>query len=75
MIRMYFNTQVRFGYGAIELLPKELKLLGIARPLLVTDPGLVASGIAAQVHALLPAGSPLFSELPANPNADPVQGR
>jgi alcohol dehydrogenase class IV len=69
MIRMYFNTQVRFGYGAIELLPKELKALGIARPLLVTDPGLVASGIAAEVHALLPAASPLFSELPANPDA------
>ena len=25
MIRMYFNTQVRFGFGVIEQLPKELK--------------------------------------------------
>jgi alcohol dehydrogenase class IV len=72
MIRMYFNTQVRFGFGVIEVLPKEMKLLGMARPLLVTDPGLVATGLAARVHALLPAGTPLFSELPANPDAGHV---
>ena len=72
MIRLYFNTPVRFDFGAIELLPKELKALGITRPLLVTDPGLVASGTAARVHALLPSGSPLFSDLPSNPHADHV---
>ena len=67
MIRMYFNTQVRFGAGVIDTLPKELKLLGISRPLLVTDPGLVAAGLAARVQALLPEGAPVFSDLPANP--------
>ena len=72
VIRMYFNTQVRFGAGVVETLPKELKLLGLSRPLLVTDPGLVAAGIAARVHALLPEGSPLFSDLPANPATEHV---
>ena len=67
MIRMYFNTQVRFGFGVIEQLPKELKILGLARPLLITDPGLVAAGLAARVLALLPPNSPVFSDLPANP--------
>lgn len=72
MIRMYFNTQVRFGFGAIAVLPKELATLGIARPLLVTDPGLVAAGLAGRVQDLLPAGSPVFSDLPANPGAADV---
>jgi hypothetical protein len=67
VIRMYFNTQVRFGAGVLETLPKELKLLGISRPLLVTDPGLVAAGLAARVQALLPEGVPVFIDLPANP--------
>ena len=72
VIRMYFNTQVRFGAGVIETLPKELKLLGLSRPLLVTDPGLVAAGLAARVQALLPEGSPVFSDLPANPATEHV---
>ncbi len=70
---MYFNTQVRFGAGAIATLPKELALLGLKRPLLVTDPGLVATGLAARVQALLPEGSPIFSDLPANPSTAHVE--
>ena len=36
MIKSYFVTPVRFDFGALALLPKELKALGIARPLLIT---------------------------------------
>ncbi len=72
MIKSYFMTQVRFDFGAVELLGKELRTLGIKRPLLVTDPGLVATGIAARVLALMPAGSQIFSDLPANPTWEDV---
>ncbi|MFZ1295315.1 MAG: iron-containing alcohol dehydrogenase [Pseudomonadales bacterium] len=72
MIKSYFMTQVRFDFGAVELLGKELRTLGIKRPLLVTDPGLVATGLAARVMALMPAGSAMFSDLPANPTWENV---
>ena len=72
MIKSYFMTQVRFDFGAVELLGKELRTLGVKRPLLVTDPGLVATGLAARVLALMPAGSQIFSDLPANPTWEDV---
>ncbi len=72
MIKSYFVTPVRFDFGALALLPKELKALGIARPLLITDPGMVATGTAARVLGLLPAGAAMFSDLPGNPSADNV---
>ena len=75
MIKSYFMTQVRFDFGAVELLGKELRTLGIKRPLLVTDPGLVATGLAARVMALMPAGSAMFSDLPANPTWENEIGR
>ncbi|MGI9294252.1 MAG: iron-containing alcohol dehydrogenase, partial [Pseudomonadales bacterium] len=72
MARSYFMTQVRFDFDAVELLPKELKSRGIARPMLVTDPGLVASGLAQRVQDLMPAGSACFTDLQANPTAEDV---
>ncbi|MBP6381770.1 MAG: iron-containing alcohol dehydrogenase [Pseudomonadales bacterium] len=72
MIKSYFVTPVRFDFGALALLPKELKTLGIARPLLVTDPGMVATGTAARVLELMPAGAAMFSDLPGNPTAENV---
>jgi alcohol dehydrogenase class IV len=72
MIKTYFVTPVRFDFGAVKLLPKELRTLAIERPLLVTDPGLVATGLAARVRELMPAASATFSALPANPTAEDV---
>src|SRR5260370_3679052 len=36
-----FPTRVRFGAGALRELPEHLAALGLYRPLIVTDPGLV----------------------------------
>ncbi len=44
-----FPTRIVFGPGARRELGAEAKRLGIARPLLVTDAGVVACGIAEQV--------------------------
>lgn len=65
-----FPTQVRFGPGRIFELPRACQSLGIARPLLVTDPGLaklpmIADAIAANAAAGLPTG--LFSDIKPNP--------
>ncbi len=44
-----FPTRIVFGAGALGELGSEAKRLGIRRPLLVTDRGVVASGLAARV--------------------------
>lgn len=72
MIKTYFMTQVRFDFGAVELLPKELRSRGIKRPMLVTDAGLIASGLAERVRGLMPEDSALYSDLTANPAAEDV---
>ena len=45
MSLIYYVTQVQFEFGAIKLLKQECERVGIARPLVVTDPGVKAAGI------------------------------
>lgn len=49
--RFSFPTRIVFGPGAVRELGNEAKQLGIARPLLVTDRGVVACGLAEQILA------------------------
>ena len=44
-----FPNRILFGAGAGVLLAEELARLGIGRPLVVTDAGLIASGLVGQV--------------------------
>jgi alcohol dehydrogenase class IV len=65
-----FPTQIRFGPGRIAELAGACKSLGMANPLLVTDPGLaalpmVADAIARNQAEGLPTG--LFSDIKPNP--------
>lgn len=65
-----YPTSIRFGTGRIEELPDACAKVGIARPLLITDPGLAASEMVQKALALCnDAGLPTaaFSELSANP--------
>jgi 4-hydroxybutyrate dehydrogenase len=62
-----YLTTIRFDVGAVQHLAEDMAAAGITRPLLVTDKGLVATGLAARVTALLPPGSPMFDGTPANP--------
>lgn len=48
-----FPTRIQYGAGAIRLLPTALKDAGRARPLLVTDRGLAALPVIAEVRRLL----------------------
>lgn len=65
-----FPAPTRFGIGRIAELPELCKVLGMRKPLLVTDPGLVEleivrKSIALNAAAGLPTG--IFSNMQANP--------
>jgi alcohol dehydrogenase class IV len=60
-----YPTAIRFGAGRIAELPEACRGLGIARPLLVTDPGLAAMPMVKQ--ALASTGAGLFSAIHPNP--------
>jgi alcohol dehydrogenase class IV len=69
-----FPNRVRFGNGARAELAGELSRLGVRRPLVVTDPGLLASGLVEAVVGSLD-GSVVFSGVHANPTeADVLAG-
>lgn len=44
-----YLTRIQFESGAIKLLGDELKLLGVSRPLIVTDMGIVDAGLVERV--------------------------
>jgi 4-hydroxybutyrate dehydrogenase len=62
-----YLTRIQFGAGAISVLAEELALLGVRMPLVITDRGLVATGLAARVMALLPGHVALYDGTPGNP--------
>ena len=68
------TPRVIFEHGAIRALPAELAQLGIARPLLMTDQGLVQAGLSARLRAALPAEAAAiwFDQVPENPTAAAV---
>ena len=66
-----FPNRILFGEGAVADLPSELKRAGISRPLIVTDSGLVASGVVSEV--VKPIGpAALFDKVHANPTEEDV---
>ncbi len=69
-----FPNRILFGVGSLRSLAEELDRLGVSKPLIVTDAGLVATGMTGEVQALL-NDSVLFAEVQANPTeADVLAG-
>lgn len=70
-----YLTKVHFGQGAIESLITELKTFDIKAPLVVTDKGLMDSGLIQ--HAIdsggLSASVPIFADTPPNPTEEAVE--
>ena len=62
-----YLSRVQFDFGGLRLLSEELALLGVKRPLLVTDPGVRAAGLVDHTLTLLDAEPPIFGETPGNP--------
>ena len=66
-----FPNRILFGEGARTFLAAELARLGVARPLVVTDRGLVASGLVEEVSGRLGSAA-VFGEVHANPTEGDV---
>jgi alcohol dehydrogenase class IV len=69
MALITYLTRIQFDFGALKLLDSELQLLGMRRPLVVTDQGVIAAGLWAQVKAALPGNMPItmYDGTPENP--------
>jgi 4-hydroxybutyrate dehydrogenase len=67
MSTINYLTRIEFGEGVISKLPELLAGLGVKRPLIATDKGLVATGLAAQIASMLPNAPTVFDGTPANP--------
>ncbi len=67
--------RVHLDFGAVKALPIELKALGITRPLILTDKGLVACGVLARVQDTVPGRNDvvIFDEVPENPTVAGVE--
>ncbi|MEX2630926.1 MAG: iron-containing alcohol dehydrogenase [Tistlia sp.] len=75
MTPILYLTRILFDFGALKALPEELAALGVSRPLLVTDRGIVASGLVETLRAALPGGAELalFDGTPENPTEAAVE--
>ncbi|HZW32180.1 MAG TPA: iron-containing alcohol dehydrogenase, partial [Isosphaeraceae bacterium] len=69
-----FPNRILFGAGAQILLASELHRLGVVRPLVVTDPGLLAAGLVGPVVAPLGSQAIVYSGVQANPTEEDVLG-
>jgi alcohol dehydrogenase class IV len=69
MALITYLTRIQFEFGALKLLESELQLLGIRRPLIVTDKGIIAAGLWGKVKEKLPGNMPiaLYDGTPENP--------
>lgn len=64
-----YLTKIQFEAGAVKTLAEELQLLSVKRPLIITDNGIVASGLverAIESGGLLGA-TPVYDRTPGNP--------
>ncbi len=76
MQRFHFPTAILFGNGALAAALAEMRNRGLSRPLLVTDPGLLATDLVGRVEtAATEAGLKvtLFSEVHPNPLEEDVE--
>lgn len=69
MALIQYLTRIQFEAGAVSLISDELRLLGVSRPLIVTDKGIVAAGLLAIILAKsgLKQDIVVFDETPENP--------
>jgi len=75
MALITYLTTIQFDFGAVKLLESELPKLGISRPLIVTDRGVVAAGVADRVKECLPGNTPVavYDGTPENPTEQAVK--
>lgn len=65
-----YLTRIEFDEGAVAKLPALLEGLKVSRPLLVTDAGLVATGLVNRIASLFPVRPAIYDRTPANPTEE-----
>lgn len=71
MAYIYYLTHIHLGYDALSQLSSECARIGIERPLVISDKGVVAAGIVRQALDALKLGDvPLFDDTPSNPTEE-----
>jgi 4-hydroxybutyrate dehydrogenase len=68
MALITYLTTIRFGFGEADALGDEIAALGIRRPMLVTDRGIVAAGLAERVTGTLGTAPVVFDATPPRPS-------
>ena len=69
-----YVTQIQFEFGAVRLLAQECQRVGIAHPLIVTDPGVKAAGVLQKaLDALGAIPYTVFDQTPSNPTEAAVR--
>ncbi|WP_174285030.1 iron-containing alcohol dehydrogenase [Sphingomonas bacterium] len=63
-----------FGAGGLAVLGTELALLGVRRPLLISDRGLEGAGLVAAVERAVPDFAAMYLDVPENPTAAGADG-
>jgi len=68
MAFIFYLTHIHLGYDSLAMLHSECERIGIKRPLVITDKGVAAAGLAARVVESAQLGAlPVFDETPSNP--------
>ncbi len=67
-----YLTTIRFGFGVLNELPEDISALGIKRPLVVTDKGIVAAGLVERLFDVLSGDNRrlVFDDVPTNPTEE-----
>ncbi|SPB16923.1 iron-containing alcohol dehydrogenase [Caballeronia novacaledonica] len=68
MAFIFYLTHIHLGYDALQTLESECARIGIKRPLVITDKGVAAAGLADRVIESAKLGAlPVFDDTPSNP--------
>jgi alcohol dehydrogenase class IV len=68
MAFIYYLTHIHLGYDSLAMLESECARIGVKRPLVITDKGVAAAGLAARAVESAKLGAlPVFDETPSNP--------
>jgi len=68
-----FPTKILFGAGTLSELPKHLSALGVSKPLIVTDPGLVSTDAFKSLEKISGKKWAVFSGVHPNPALEDVE--
>lgn len=75
MALITYLTTIKFGFGEIAGIEADLAGIGVKKPLIIADKGVVAAGVvaAAQAPSPLLQAAPVFDGTPTNPTEDAVE--